>query len=622
MCGLVGGYGWANEIDANRAVVAASHQLLHRGPDGHGVSFGEVGDLWWGLGHQRLAVIDLDDDAHQPMWSRDGRFGLVFNGEIYNYRELRLELSRRGKQFQTDSDTEVLLQAWSEWGPTALPRFTGMFAFAIVDSLTNVITCARDAFGIKPLHYVRRGREYYFASEISALQTVSKFSGEVNLQAAYDFLAYGQYDTNEHTFFRGIQRLRPGHYLEVNMLSGEESLVKWWAPKLEPSSLSFEDAARELRRRLIESVKLHLRSDVPVGLALSGGIDSSSLACIARLVEPDLPLTAFTFAPSDANDSEAKWAKIVSDEIRLPVQEVRIGSRVLPGEIDEFIMTQGEPVSSLAPWSQFKLFQAVREAGVTVLLEGQGADELFAGYHGFVEARLLSIMRSGNLLEASRLLTKWREWPGRSRRTALRAVASQATKDSVKHLVKRYVQRSGAIDFQMARECGVDIVPTKSFTKVTERMLVSKLIDSTDRFLLPPLLRQGDRSAMHWSVENRTPFLNPSIAEFAWSLDEDYLLSGKGETKAILRSAMRGLVPDEILDRRDKMGFVSPERLWVTGMSDWVNQGLEGLSDIPFLRLDAIRTLAEGLDSGQAPYRGDVWRFACMGRWAQLLEVG
>jgi asparagine synthase (glutamine-hydrolysing) len=280
--------------------------MRERGPNNQGCRRHDLPSGSALLGQTRLSVIDLSDRASQPMYSRDGRYGLVFNGEIYNYIELREELSRAGHNFHTQSDTEVLLTAWEAWGKESLHRLTGMFAFAVFDFTLRTCTLVRDAFGIKPLFYACADGGFYFASDTRAMRALAPHSTTLNLQRAYDYLVHGEYDFGSDTFFSEFSSLLPGHLMELSLDNAHAARPQaWWTPSIAKGyTLNFEEASLRLRELLLESVRLHLRSDAPLGAALSGGIDSSVIVCAMRHIEPDLPIHTFSFIASDSTVSE------------------------------------------------------------------------------------------------------------------------------------------------------------------------------------------------------------------------------------------------------------------------------------------------------------------------------
>src|SRR5690606_7266642 len=366
--------------------------------------------------------------GHQPMLSADKRFSIVFNGEIYNYRELRTELQGLGHCFVSDSDTEVLLAAWMQWGQACLVRLIGMFAFVVLDRQAGTLTCVRDALGIKPYFYAAQGGgEFYFASEMPALKELLPGKPTLDWQRAYDYLVHGDYDSGTGTFFEGIRHLLPGHLFIVD-LKGERVAEpeRWCAPRIvERTDLSFASATELVREQFLQNIRLHLRSDVPLGAALSGGIDSSAVVCAMRHVEPDLPIHAFSYLAAGSEMSEDVWLDRINAHVGAVPHKISVGSDELVRDLDSMILAQGEPFGSTSIYAQYRVFQLARESGVTVTLDGQGADEMLAGYSGYPGQRMHSLIDDGRFGEAWGFLKNWSRWPGRSRIVAIKRLVAE-----------------------------------------------------------------------------------------------------------------------------------------------------------------------------------------------------
>lgn len=618
MCGIVGhaSIGGVSPLDA------ALSALTHRGPDHQGQRVFEIGNWRVALGHTRLSILDLSDAGHQPMSSRDGRFLMVFNGEIYNFVELRDELSSLGYTFRSTSDSEVLLAAWAEWGEDCLMRLNGMFAFAVIDRRTGTLTLARDAFGIKPLYFARIGEGIAFASEIRALQRMVPARFSVNERQAFRYLKYGLYDDEDGTFYDDVQRLPPGHLLRVDLQTGRcRPPVRWWDPSIvENRPGSFKQASEELRHRFLESVKIHMRSDVAVGAALSGGVDSSALVCAMRFLEPEMEIPTFSFISSDIATNERKWVELVNESAGSTAHYVSIDRTAFFADLDDLIVAQGEPFASTSVYAQYRVFKRVREVGITVTLDGQGADELLAGYGGYPVARLRSLLSEGQITKAVRFLHSWRQWPDRSARPVLKGLAMSYTPDTIRRMrssrneSNRWLQRTDR-DFPPIHVRQTERPPRG-------RHLAASLRDALTGQGLQALLRHGDRNSMRFSVESRVPFLSTGLAEFLLGQPERFQVSPEGETKRLLRAATRGIVPDEVLDRRDKIGFVAPQAQWLRQEQALLHESLNVSGLDHFLVRDHARDLIddfiEGVPGADA---GAVWRILNFARWLQTCEA-
>ena len=635
MCGLFGLYEFDQSSDlvsVQRCYNKTFRALSHRGPDNHGLETfrirrkdsTQLGSL--SLGHTRLSIIDLSPQAHQPMQSLDGRYTIVFNGEIYNYQELRADLETEGLTFCTGSDTEVLLAAWANWGISGLRRLIGMFAFAIYDRESNSVTLVRDAFGIKPVFYTSDESSVAFASELPALVTLMAQTPEVNLQQAYDYLCYGYYDDAQASFFKNVFHLQSGHYLTIDLnLMQLEAPKRWWWPSVkERTDLSFEDAAVKLRELFLSSVNLHLRSDVSLGAALSGGVDSSAIACAMRHLQPDMPIHTFTYSDSSSENDEGCWANIVNKHVNAIEHPVLLDSPSFASDLDRLVSAQGEPFGGTSIYAQFCIFKKARESGITVMLDGQGADELLAGYNGFPESVFKSLFDQRRFAEIFRFMNRWSDWPGRGFLNAILRLVRTFLPKSLHQQALRVVGKlppKSWFDKSFLAKSSIRLSPPEVRADLLDtrgRRLVGALRQSLTGIPLQPLLRHGDRNSMYWSIESRVPFLTIDLAEFVLSLPESYLVSRDGETKYIFREAMRGIVPDEILNRRDKIGFRTSEQELLRKNSDLVDDWLRGLEHLPFI--DAVQTRSDirRMLSNKNSFDHRVWRVINLCRWISL----
>jgi asparagine synthase (glutamine-hydrolysing) len=624
MCGIAGH--WRKSSDDGSPVLRRALALLaHRGPDDRGMErfTGEWGHV--ALGHTRLSIIDLSAAGHQPMHAPDDRHVIVFNGEIYNYRELRDELTSLGCRFRSQSDTEVLLAAWSCWGPGCLPRLVGMFAFVVLDRRDETLTFVRDAFGIKPLFLARSASGLCFASELPAVVALRDDGAELDLQRCCDYLLHGDYDTQERTFIAGVSHLPPATYQVLSLRTGRlADPVAWWTPPTEERTpRGFEEAAEQLKHFFISSVRQHLRSDVPLGAALSGGIDSSAVVCAMRAAEPDAPIHTFSFVAEGTPISEAPWADLVNRHVGATAHRVIVEPRELARDLDDMIVAQGEPFGSTSIYAQYRVFRLARESGITVTLDGQGADELLGGYQGYPGERVRSLLDHGRVLSAASFLYRWQQWPGRSVGTGLRSSVSQFAHAPGYAALRAVAGRRVPLDWldvvQLeARGVCLDF-PRQVPKGVPGRRLAAELALSATRRGLPALLRHADRSSMRFSVESRVPFLTTELAEFLLTLPEPYLVSADGETKHIFRRAMRGLVPDQILDRRDKIGFATPEHAWLQALAPSAREWLRDAEAIELFRPEALRGRFEQILNGRAAFSWQAWRWINFCRWHRLV---
>lgn len=621
MCGIVGYWSKSGVPDCMPQLESALLSLTHRGPNDRGAESWEFGHGVVGFGHTRLSIIDLTAGGHQPMHSGDGRYSLVFNGEIYNYLELRKELAASGYSFRSESDTEVLLGAWAVWGEACLPKLVGMFAFVILDRLRGTLTCARDAFGIKPFFYAETTSGFCFASELPATVLLRGMGAVLNLQRAYDYLAHGDYDSSEETFIKGINQLEPGKICVLDLNDGRLHKPRnWWTPKAAPVSLIDPiEAADELRRLFLESVSQHLRSDVPLGTALSGGVDSSAVVCAMRHLEPDATIHTFSFIAKGTSVSEENWVDIINARVGAIPHKIFVEPNELVRDLDDMILAQGEPFGSTSIYAQYRVFKAAREAGITVTLDGQGADELLGGYNGYPGKRMHSLIDQRRLGDAASFLWSWSQWPGRPLAHGLKLLVSDYLNEDLYQRLRQLAgseMRPNWLDWGQLEECGVHLrFPRVLSDDIPSRRLMAELAISVSRRGLPALLRHADRNSMRFSVESRVPFLTTRIANFIFALPEEYLVSPQGETKHIFRQAMRGIVPDAVLDRRDKIGFATPEKQWLVQLGKQARDWLCEDTGIDFLHTPRILEAYDRMLSGHTPFSWQAWRWINFCRW-------
>jgi asparagine synthase (glutamine-hydrolysing) len=643
MCGIVGLA--SPDPDDLRLLPVMTSALRHRGPDGEGYLYaeGRTGRHWAfrgpetppgislptlpdqpppgadvALGHRRLAIIDLGNGGHGPMSCPDGRLWISYNGEVFNYRELREELKSLGHAFHTASDTEVLLAAYAEWGAGALSRLNGMWAFVLYDARRGVLFCARDRFGVKPLHYSFDGGLFACASEIKALLAHPGVPRQPHLPSVSSFLTAGSLDESDQTFFRGIRRVPAGHHLTLDLKSRELRVARWYT--LPEDEHSRPGAPEELRALLEDAVRLRLRSDVPVGTCLSGGLDSSSIVALtARLRGEADGRRSFSVAyPADPGlDETAHQDEVVRATGVTPARTTPTAAELVR-DLPALVRAQDEPFASAAPYSQWRVMALAREAGVKVLLDGQGADEVLAGYHYHFGPYLAEVKAREGLRAALRQARLAHAVTGRPVGFFLGLLAYHGL--PAPRPLRRWVVGRAAthgrvprrlLDPGLAHGNGLRHLPRA--TLLAERR--ANILSTS----LPALLRYEDRSSMAFGVEARTPFLDYRLVERALALPAASLIRD-GWTKAILREASRGLVPETVRLRRDKLGFATPEQRWLQEIAPQVREWLG-----PHSRAAALlrpRRLRRWLDRSDAALarRPGLWRLVSVELWLRDLE--
>jgi asparagine synthase (glutamine-hydrolysing) len=630
MCGLYASIAFAPER-------ARIDRVAHRGPDGSGwrefaSAAGPVA-----LGHRRLAIIDLSEAGLQPMADASGRYHLVLNGEIYNYLELRDELRAKGHQFSSDTDSEVLLAAYREWGEDCLHRFLGMFAFLIWDEREQILFAARDRFGIKPLYVAVNQRGIAFASEIKQLLGLPGLSGRMNLARVRDFLAAGMSDHTQETLFEGVVQIQPGCCVAIaagRAWTGRIEPKRWYAiPPHGTLRLSEAEAAEQFRALLTDSVRLHLRSDAPVGSCLSGGLDSSSIVCLMSQMLDAEGRGARVNTVSACYDEKAVDETPFMNAV--VAQAGAIPHRVFPRPEDVFARAsdltwhQDEPFGSTSIFAQWCVFEEAHRAGIKVMLDGQGADEALAGYHWTYAWHLLTLIRQGRLTALASTV---------SQRVGAHGcgVVDQLTRLAAVALPPRLAQalkagRNGAGRRWLRSEAFGTLAPDHGALELASAInglpqvidVATLCVVLTFSANLQMLLHWEDRNSMAHSIEARVPFLDHRLLEFALALGNEHKLVG-ADTKRVLRRAMTDVLPPEILARRDKLGFATPEEAWFRGpLKPLILDGVEAtLARFPgLLDARATRALVSAMLEGQRPVDFTAWRIVSMGIWGERFGV-
>ncbi len=619
MCGIIGSI--SNRVNRN-TFENSMKLMIKRGPDNSGISIFNINQHLVHLGHQRLSIIDLSDNGKQPFFSVDKKFAIIFNGEIYNYKELREELRNLGYSFTTETDTEVLLNCWIEWRELSLEKLIGMFAFAVLDFTDNVMTCVKDPFGIKPFYYHFHNDEFFFASDIASLKKLIDKKITINENAAFSFLINSKYDIGNETFSNSIYSLKPATLIKIS-LNGHLSLSEevWYKPKIvEDNRITYKDAVEGLRDMFLESVRLHLRSDVPLGVTLSGGLDSSAVACAIKHLEPDFPINTFSYVAKNTILSEEKWIDIVNAKINSQAHKIIFEDDSIIDDLNELVLAQGEPFSTASIYAQFRVFKEVKQRGVTVTLDGQGGDEILCGYDGYPREIFNSLIDDYKYLNALNYLKNYN--------------LNNSTHISIPaEIAKRYISKS-------VLSSGKKILKGRSFpnwinhnkinntfilekneilfkkSEINKRRLSASLASELTYSRIPRLLRYADKNSMNFSIESRVPFLNIELSKFMLRMPEKFMVSEKGESKDLFKHAMKGIVPIEIINRKDKIGFEAPEKNIVLKMNKINAINFDGLESLQFIDIDKVRKhVFSTLHSNN--YNNIIWRLIILSKWAE-----
>ena len=597
MCGIVGALSFGRPL-AVAALQRMNDLQAHRGPDGEGFLLGWVsagrfehalvphtthwrGDtaVTVGLGHRRLAILDLSPRGAQPMAACASPQWIVFNGEIYNHPDLRVELEALGYEFTTRTDTEVLLQAYREWGEDCLARLDGMFAFAIWDGARGRLFCARDRLGIKPFYYATPPGAFVFASEIKALLAYPGVVAVADDEAAVAFLAHSNCDYGERTLLRTVKALPPAHALTVDAATGQVATRAYWqlVPQA-PNGGGDGQRLEGLRTLLEETTRRHLVSDVRVGSCLSGGLDSSTIVGLIGKIRREQPdaaealgdsLQTFTACYEERAFDEREYALAVANAVGATPHLAFPSPQDFWQSFERMAWHQDMPFGELTYFAQWRVMRAAKEAGVKVLLDGQGGDEVFGGYAKFRYAYLASLLGSGRLL---RLAKEWSAMLLQGDRYVL------DIRNGYRYLPRRLRRLLGvdgllqqAVRSDWNRTLGGESTPaTRLWRYASQRRpggspaTVMQRMQLDDIFVdtLPMLLRMEDRSSMAFSLEARVPLLDHHVVEYGLSLP-DHLKIHNGWSKFAVRRAMQGILPDRVRTRKTKLGFAVPGQRWL-----------------------------------------------------------
>ena len=599
MCGIAGIYSVSDGV-SKESLEIMSKRLEHRGPDGCGIKIFDK----CGLVHRRLSIIDLSDNASQPMCNEDETIWLVFNGEIYNYPELRAILIERGHTFRSETDSEVIIHSYEEWGPDCTKKFNGMWAFALYDTKTGKLFCSRDRFGVKPFYYTYSNGDFFFASEIKALAALPDIGKKPCDEKLNEYLIGGTLDTDEKTMFEGILQLRPATNMLIN---GTEDPVfeKYWSLKVSPA-ISFTDskygdekAAAEFLDLLRDSVRLRLRSDVPVGTCLSGGLDSSTITVLINDIIRSENVSSvgerqntFSACYSDPRFDESTFMDCVIDASGVSAHKTYPKPEEILSDIERLIYVQDEPFNSLSTYSQYRVMKLAGDH-VKVILDGQGADEQLAGYLGYQAAYIKSLKRS-----PVRMLSE--------------------IFGSIRHHGLFFLNAIIQLNLRKKRRSFIrsDAKAMNRYGGTLDEVLQNEILNSN----LQALLHYEDRNSMAFSIESRVPFLDYRFAEYVASLPLNQKIRG-GVTKYVLRNAIRGIVPEKIRNRMDKMGFVTPEEVWMgDNLYEFASKVFDSDSfhQRKYWYADKVKDEFNRYHLGKAGYSPEFWRVLCAELWLRL----
>ncbi len=624
MCGIAG------IVDPNpqdpqalRALIERMTQAIaHRGPDGDG----HFADTQAALGHRRLAILDLSDAAAQPMYAPEQGLVLVFNGEIYNFVELRQELRALGHSFSSSGDSEVLLRAYQQWGPACVARFNGMWAFAVWDARRRELFLSRDRLGVKPLFFAERAGRLHFASEVAGLRAVLDLR-EANAAKLHDYLAFGYRTNDGDTFFAGVHELPPG--CNVLWRDGRLTQSRHWSLPLERRPMSADEASDRLRELLADSVRLRFRSDVPVALLQSGGIDSSILASIVNdAIDtgalPPSDVTAYSaIFPGHKLDESAAIRALLATCPHIKLVTLTPDASHVAKDFSAYCAAMQEPMGGAASFVHWKLMQQVRAAGTKVVINGQGADEAWAGYGYYVRGyRLLDLALTQPLRALGELHSMQREMGLGLGSTLAQTAKAALGRRTASRVRSRFKEGTWGVLAPSFRATHADHLPDLGMVWGAgnlDRHLRAQVSD----YGFNQILHYEDQSAMSQGIEIRSPFVDYRLMELAFSLPDDLKFSD-GHTKRLLRQSYARRIPAQIIGAGRKIGFGTPVAEWMAdpAMQSLVSE-LTSHSDFRQRSLwNADAVAAKLRDPAQAQAGFPVWRFLMVAQWLRQNQIG
>ena len=604
MCGICGILRF-DGLDVDRSLIQRMNDAAaHRGPDGDGVFIAPG----VGLGHRRLAILDLNPRGRQPMAWDGGRYQIVFNGEVYNYLEIRQELERHGLRFATGTDTEVILAAYATWGEACLDRFNGMWAFAILDTVERSVFLARDRFGVKPLYYSEAPGTFAFASEIK--QLLPTLAGvRANRSMVLEWMLTSFEGHREETLFEGVRSMPGSHCMRVDLRTGKRQMRRWYALRRDPSIAAWSEteAIERMRDLLQDAVRLRLRSDVQVGTCLSGGLDSSATSAIASRMyraATGRPFLGIHARASEAAIDESTWARMVADQTGIELSVVTPSTADFLATLDDVMRTQEEPFGSASMFMGWHVFREARARNCPVMLNGQGGDEVLLGYERYFSATTRGIPFWRAVLAA------WHE-SRRSRLSFWNALRYKLYFLLPSLRISRLRSRSYLLP-ALGDTADVSFVErsARSFSDVFEMQRME-----IETVQLPHLLRYEDRNSMRHGIETRLPFLDYRLVEAGVSMRTE-LKVRSGWTKWVLRRSVEGMIPDSIVWRKDKIGFEAPMSTW---LAEGRAQALAEVSDSGIIRESCDReALLKDWDRIDPLQR---WTYFNLATWERVFGV-
>ena len=614
MCGILFYIG-KERIEKNHSSLEI---IEHRGPDNASVMNFSYKNNNVTLGHRRLSIIDLNDSAHQPMNYDSTDLWLTFNGEIYNYKTLKTELGSYGYKFKTDCDSEVLLAAYHKWGEGCMSRFNGMFSFVIWDESKKILFAAKDRYGIKPMYFWNSPKGFGISSEIKQLSVLDGFKSELNPNPTYQFIEFGDFSYDQNTMWKNVYEVEPGTCFTIDLNSWkpgmEFNIKEWYSPDFD-SKFDYTFSNDEANDKFLElfkaSIHKRLQADVEIAALVTGGLDSSSI--VSLISKSDLtksPIQTFSMIHDEKAFSEEKYIGIINKELGLNSTLITYNYEDYTKDLDKVIWHNDLPTVGRSILSHYNLYQNINSDKYKVILEGQGADEYMAGYGGFHLAHLCE------QLHGLRFNKFFKEYQG------FRKTRNGSLKSDIKSIIEYGFPKTYKKIRKTDRQTGIfefDNVNTESLN-IREHYQVKNIFRS--RFnILRSILHSVDRVSMSNSIETRVPFLDHELVEFVLKLPFDFKIKD-GVRKSILRESLKSYIPPQIYDRKDKMGFSSPESVWLSNqLKDFFVSEIEEASKLPFVNASILKSNANQFINKKGNLDKALVRLINLNRWIKIFKI-
>ncbi|MEO8663942.1 MAG: asparagine synthase (glutamine-hydrolyzing) [Ignavibacteria bacterium] len=653
MCGICGIISSAGNLSFD-IIRNMNDAIAHRGPDdegflaynsasknfleikSNGINSGEVNnnDHNLFLGHRRLSIIDVSECGHQPYKDVNDNFFMIYNGEIYNYIELREDLIRKGYKFRSKSDTEVLLYLYIEYGEECLKMLNGMWSFVILDRQSNTLFGARDRFGVKPFYYFLNKNTFIFSSEIKSLIKAPQIAREINNEAAFDFLSNGRILDDHSTCFKNIVELEPSSYFKLNLNNFKFEIKKYYQLNYNPRYEKFDEKKSEtyienVLAKILDAVNLRLRSDVKVGSCLSGGIDSSSIVCVINSLLKNEKISqvgdlqkVFTAAYPDTKIDETKWAELVTQTTMSEWFRTYPKSIELLGDLEDLAYAQDVPFGSTTIYSQYRVMKLASENGIKVLLDGQGGDELFTGYTSFYRPFFNELIKNKDFRAILNEYKNIKNSPV-NKKELFNSLGMSFVKLFFSPSMKRKLYNMKVQEVQLLNKNFYDEYKTRfelgKFVEYTN--LNFALTEQFTKTSLKELLKFEDRNSMNFSIEARTPFADDvDLINYVFEIPSSYKMHN-GWTKYLLREAMKGVIPEPIRQRTDKLGFATPEYHWLNDIKDELREYFTPDLD-QYFDTKKILNSWDNIFTAQAKTGfTNIWRYISFAVWKKVYKL-